>query len=148
MVAGSSRCVAFGLSLALLNATLGCSAHGGVPGPVIAATIDRDCAPWDGSAFTVSVPWWDTSALVVSIWRAPDIEGPVTFSFVDSVAGDGQAARRGADGSSEVLGGTVTFEGVQLGLPVVGRIRLRSAAGTVFAGTFRAEWGTTRVYCG
>lgn len=139
------RHVAIGLLLLPLSA---CSARDAQQTPVLDATINRDCAPWDGSAFTVSVPWEETGMVYISIWRAPDIPHRMEFSFPDPDMRVGNAAYRTAVGQDEILGGVVTLEGVQPGIPVEGEMRLSSAIGAMFVGRFRAEWGTTAAYCG
>src|SRR5687768_7811837 len=53
------------------------------PVHVFTATINRDCAPWDGAAFTVSIPYDSVSTITISIWQSPDIKFPSTFSFPD-----------------------------------------------------------------
>src|SRR5215207_9595023 len=53
------------------------------PAHVFPATVDRDCAPWDGSAFTVSIPLPDGSTISISIYWSPDIKLPSRYSFPD-----------------------------------------------------------------
>jgi hypothetical protein len=51
------------------------------PTQLYPATINRDCAPWDGMAFTVSIPWMHAATLGISIYQSPQILHPVTFHF-------------------------------------------------------------------
>jgi hypothetical protein len=118
------------------------------PTPLYPATIDRDCAPWDGIAFTASIPWNHAATLYVSIYQSPEITHPVTFSFPDETMRIGNAYLLLPDGSPEQLTGKVFFERVHAGESVEGRFDLISASGEKFKGTFRAEWGNLAAYCG
>lgn len=117
------------------------------PLQVFPATINRDCAPWDGSAFTVSIPI-EESIINVSIYQSPDIEFPVAFSFPDETMRDGIALLLLPAGFSEQLTGKVWFQRVDEKEPVQGRFRLASEKGKPFDGTFIAEWENQAVYCG
>jgi hypothetical protein len=113
----------------------------------MSAVVNRDCAPWDGAAFTVSIP--ATGGVVeISIWEAPDIRGPRRFTFLALDQNSGSAFFRTGDGTSEALSGEVTLQGVSTDSPVAGRMTLTSAGGRLFAGNFHAEWGTQLAYCG
>lgn len=135
------------LALALLTLGLGCSPRP-PQSPVLGASISRDCAPWDGSAFTLSIPSPGAGVVQVSIWRAPDIAAPIRFAFPDPNQRDGNTSYRHSDGTDDILSGTVTFRSVQVGAPVEGQFRLASKRGAVFEGRFIAEWGTVQAYCG
>jgi hypothetical protein len=117
---------------------------------VLAARVDRDCAPWDGSAFTLSIPVEGEpgAMIVISIWRSPDFKLPVTFSFPDEAGGVGNAIYRPAFGPDEPLSGRVSFRRVELGRPVEGRFDLTSESGDQFSESFEAEWGATTIACG
>jgi hypothetical protein len=117
------------------------------PTPLSRATIDRDCAPWDGIAFTVSIPWNHAATIYVSIYQSPEITHPVTFSFPDETMRIGNAYLLLPDGSPEPLSGKVFLERVHTGRNVEGRFDLTSAGGKTFMGAFRAEWGNQVVYC-
>ena len=118
------------------------------PTPLYPATIHRDCAPWDGAAFTVSIAWREAATLYVSIYQSPEITHPVTFSFPDETMRIGNAYLLRPDGSPEQLAGKIFFERVHVGQSVEGRFDLISTRGQKFRGTFRAEWGSQMAYCG
>ena len=48
---------------------------------VYTATINRDCAPWDGAAFAMSFRYGSITTITISIWQLPSFTFPVTFSF-------------------------------------------------------------------
>jgi hypothetical protein len=58
------------------------------------ATVNRDCAPWDGAAFTVSIPLGDGTIIDLSIWKSSDIRLPTTYSFPDETGQVGNALLR------------------------------------------------------
>jgi len=118
------------------------------PPPLYPATIERDCAPWDGAAFTVSIPWDQAAILNISIYQSPEITHPVTFSFPDETMRIGNAYLLLPDGSPEQLTGKIFFAGVHTGRIVEGRFDLISAGGEKVMGRFRAEWGNQVAYCG
>ena len=112
------------------------------------AAITRDCAPWDGAAFTVSIPYEPGSLINISIWRAPHLKLPTRFLFPDAVAGGGAASLLLRFSYSQPLRGTVFFWGVQPGKPVQGQFDLLTEAGQPLRGRFRAEWKGDAVFCG
>jgi len=112
------------------------------------ASINRDCAPWDGAAFRVSVPMDDGTVIDISIWQAPDIKFSKTFSFPDDSGQIGNAMIRSINGEYEALSGEVRFERVVEGMPVEGRFSFTSERGEAFNGQFKAEWGNVIVMCG
>jgi hypothetical protein len=111
------------------------------------AVIKRDCAPWDGSAFTISMPF-EESVINISIYRSPNIRLPVTFSIPDETVRDGNALLLRAAGFPEQLTGKVWFPYVDEGKTVEGRFSLTSESGQQFDGKFVAEWENQAVYCG
>jgi hypothetical protein len=114
---------------------------------VFPATINRDCAPWDGSAFTLSIPIEDVG-ITISIYRSPDIRFPVTFLFPDDTMREGNAFLLSRAGLPEQLAGKVTFESVQQGKTVEGFLDLVTDSSQHFRGRFTAEWGDQLVMCG
>ena len=111
------------------------------------ATINHDCAPWDGSAFTVSIPL-QSSVINISIYQPPDIKRPATFSFPDETMRVGNVLLTLPIDRHEQLRGTVIFQHVEQGLPVEGRFDLITETGQQFQGKFIAEWGDEIIYCG
>ena len=112
------------------------------------AAINRDCAPWDGSAFTVSIPYESGSIIYVSIWQSPDLKLPVTFTFPDQTGRVGNATVLLRFSYSVQLTGKVFFWHVEQGIPVEGVFDLITEAGRPLKGRFKAEWGDEIVYCG
>src|SRR5512138_3112665 len=101
------------------------------------ATIQRDCAPWDGSAFTVQIPISnDGTAISVSIWQAPDIQVKKTFSFPDTTGQLGNASLIHPVGVPEQLRGNVSFSGVDPSSVVEGMFNLSDENGTQYKGSF------------
>lgn len=114
------------------------------PAPIFPATINRDCAPWDGAAFTVLISYDSMTTISISIWQSPDIKLPVTFSFPDDMGQIGFAYLH----PDNPLGGEVSFLRVDEAGPVEGRFDLRDENGRQFNGEFFAEWGNKVMYCG
>ncbi|HLO33745.1 MAG TPA: hypothetical protein VK249_31645 [Anaerolineales bacterium] len=124
------------------------SKRGYGPGQVLPATINRDCAPWDGAAFTVKIPASAGAMISASIYQSPEIALPVTFSFPDETGRTGNALVLLPVGEPAELSGKVSFQGIEPGTPVDGRFDLLSETGQVFQGKFRADWGNEIVMCG
>jgi len=118
------------------------------PAQILPASINRDCAPWDGSAFTVSIPMSDGAVIDISIYQSPDIKFPVTFSFPDETGQVGNVMVRSASGEYEALSGEARFEGVSVDNVVEGRFNFTTEGGGQFTGKFIAEWRSEIVYCG
>src|SRR5215216_6002234 len=114
---------------------------------VLPATIDHDCAPWDGSAFTVSIPF-EEGNLNISIYQPPDIKHPLSFSLNEGTQEIGHAIFLPTVGSPEPVTGNVSFEHVEDSIAVDGKYQLRTESGKEFLGKFKAEWGEAIVYCG
>jgi hypothetical protein len=112
------------------------------------ATVNRDCTPWDGAAFTISIPYDPISTIQVSIWQSPDIKLPTSFSFPDETGRVGNASLAAQPGSPEQLAGTVFIRSIQGGLPVQGEFNLFTDTGRQFKGKFLANWGNFVVMCG
>ena len=111
-------------------------------------TVSRDCAPWDGGAFTVKIPISSEETIDISIWQTPQISSPSKFSFPDNTMQVGSAVLIHTVTLPEMLTGEVWFEGVSEEKPVEGRFRLKSERGDEFVGRFVAEWDHQIVLCG
>jgi len=118
------------------------------PAQVFPATINRDCAPWDGSAFTVSVPMKDRTIIYISIWQSPDIPVPVKFSFPDETGQIGYAYILPELDPLQQLSGKVSFLRVDGESPVEGEFNFTTDSGRRFNGKFKAEWGNVAAMCG
>ncbi len=118
------------------------------PAQIFPATINRDCAPWDGSAFTVSIPTNDGIIIHISIWQSPDIKLPVTFSFPDNTGQVGNASLILPAGMPQQLSGEVSYLRVDSESPVEGEFNLKDESGKQFNGKFKAEWGNEIIMCG
>jgi hypothetical protein len=140
--------VAIGLLILLLGISwFTFSTRNQQPAQTYPATINRDCAPWDGSAFTVSIPI-EESVINISIYQSPDIGLPVTFSFPDNAGNVGSAFLLLPNDMPEPLRGSVAFPRVEQGSPVQGNFDLVTDKGQHLKGKFKAEWENMTVYCG
>jgi hypothetical protein len=119
-----------------------------MPAQIFPATINRDCAPWDGSAFRVSILTNDGTAVNISIYQSPEINHPSTFSFPDETGQTGNAFILRKSGLSEQLSGNVSFQNIAEESQVEGELDLMTHVGNTFKGKFIAEWGNEVVYCG
>ena len=125
-----------------------CAAPAAQYEPPIPAIVETDCAPWDGTAFTVSVPF-DTGRLVtISIYQSPDIRGRKTFTFPDSSGRVGSAMFRPKFGEGEAMAGSVSLDRVQRGTPIDGAFDLISESGVRYRGRFHAIWSQHQAFCG
>lgn len=124
------------------------SARNQEPAQIFPATVNRDCAPWDGSAFTVSIHYDPTTTLTIFIWEAPDINIPTTFTFPDDTGQVGTAYILPELGPYQPLSGTVFFWRVEEQNPVKGRFEFITETGQRFEGQFAAEWENTIALCG
>ena len=118
------------------------------PMQIFPATINRDCAPWDGGAFTVSIHLDSTTTITISIWQSPDIKLPVTFSFPDETGQIGIVYTLPELDPLQQLSGEVSFWKVSERIPIEGEFNFTTVSGRQFKGRFRAEWGNEVVYCG
>lgn len=112
------------------------------------ATVNRDCAPWDGSAFRVLVQMEAGAVINISIWQAPDIQFSKTFIFPEDTGQIGNVSLVLANGEYESLSGEVRLEGVSEGKPFAGRFNLKSERGGMYVGQFEAEWDNQIALCG
>ena len=115
---------------------------------IFRAAINRDCAPWDGGAFTTLIPMNDGTTLHISIWQSPDIKLPVTFSCPDETGQIGFAYILPETDTLQELTGEISFARVEVGSPVEGQFNFANENGKQFKGKFIAEWGNEIVYCG
>lgn len=118
------------------------------PAHFFPATVNRDCAPWDGSAFTVSVPQNNGATIYISIWQSLNFNFPKTFSFPDDNGQVGNVSYRSTSGEYTQLSGTVSFWHVAEGSPVDGRFELTTETGQRFKGQFKADWEHQMALCG
>jgi hypothetical protein len=112
------------------------------------ATVYRDCAPWDGAAFTVQIPLGRGDVIDISIWKSPEIQIPITFTFPDDTGQTGNAILSHHVGQLDALSGTVRFQSVVEGQPVRGSFNLHNESGEIFEGSFEAEWDDQFFLCG
>jgi hypothetical protein len=110
--------------------------------------IHHDCAPWDGSAFSVQIPWQFGTVIEISIWESPEIHFPKTFSFPNNTGRIGNVILTHPVGLPESLSGTVSFSIVDQSNSVKGTFDLRGANGNRFFGKFDAEWSGLPALCG
>jgi hypothetical protein len=118
------------------------------PVQVFPAVVNRDCAPWDGSAFTISISYDSVSVIDISIWQSPDIQVPVRFLFPDETMRVGNVLLLLSDNPPEQLTGKVFFWTVEQGMPIEGEFNFTSGRGERFEGKFKAEWGNQSAMCG
>ena len=124
------------------------SARNQVPAQIFPATVNRDCAPWDGSAFRVLVQMEAGAVINISIWQAPDIKFSKTFIFPEDTGQIGNVSLVLANGEYESLTGEVRLEGVSEGKPFAGRFNLKSERGGMYVGQLKAEWDNQIALCG
>ena len=84
----------------------------------------------------------------ISIWKAPNIKLPITFSFPDNTGQVGNASYRLTSDKFAQLSGKVFFQRVDEGSAVEGKFELVAEAGQQFNGQFKAEWGNLVMMCG
>jgi hypothetical protein len=135
-------------ALAFVIFWFGCSIKDQENTKVFPATINRDCAPWDGAAFTMSFRYDPITTITISIWQSPDIKFSSTFSFPDETGQVGYAYVLPELDPLQQLSGKVFFWRVEQGYPVEGEFDLITDSGHQFKGKFMAEWGNEIVYCG
>lgn len=118
------------------------------PAQVFPATVNRDCAPWDGGAFTISIQYNPVTTIMISIWKPPNIQFPSRFILPDDEGQVGNAYILPELGPYMQLNGEVSFQRVEVGMPLEGRFSFTSERGGKFEGQFIAEWGEQVVMCG
>ena len=115
---------------------------------VFEATINRECAPWDGAAFKVSIPYNPGSMVEISVWRSPDIKFPTAFTFSDQNGKIGDAFYVPLFGTAEPVSGIVSIKQVEEDGPVQGKFNLRTDNGYHVQGKFHATWENKIAICG
>ena len=118
------------------------------------AEVRRDCAPWDGDAFSVSISTVgdvkkiEPPVIHVSIWQTPNLKSGGRFTFPDSSKRIGAAVIEPSSGSVIQLRGTVSFTRIMPGETVEGEFDLLDPGGRRYVGRFSANWTVIRVGCG
>ncbi len=112
------------------------------------ATVNRDCAPWDGPAFSILIRYEPGSIIAISIWRSPNLRFPAAFSFPDKTRTVGDVLYLPQFGSPTQLSGRVSFRQAEHGIPVGGEFDLRAPGGRQFLGKFKALWTDALALCG
>ena len=115
---------------------------------VFSTKINRDCAPWDGAAFTVSISYRPASDIYVSIWQQPDKNFPSAFTFPDETGRIGYVYILPEIDPLIQLRGKVNFQRIERGIPVEGSFDFQDESGHRYKGKFIAEWGNEAVVCG
>jgi hypothetical protein len=121
--------------------------------PVLQGQARRDCAPWDGPAFTLLLPAPGVGdrrdvPLWISIWQAPAIRTPRPLPLpVGSKLG--AAVLHPPRGQVQLLQGSVRIEKAVPEVPVRGQFDLHSPLGARYRGRFLAPWrGDVEARCG
>jgi len=118
------------------------------------AEVRRDCAPWDGDAFSVSISTVadvrkiEPPFIHVSVFQTPNLKRGGRFAFPDGSRRIGAAFIQPSSGSVVQLRGTVSFTSVILGETVEGQFDLLDAGSKRYVGRFRANWMSIRTSCG
>lgn len=118
------------------------------PEKLFPATVSRDCAPWDGAAFTIAVQYDPDTLVYISIWKSPNILVSSTFELPDVERQVGETYILPESGMRVELSGKVWLQRAEEGMPIEGRFRLTSERGDAYEGGFAAEWKSQTVYCG
>lgn len=128
------------------------------------ATVQLDCAPWDGPAFSLWIPAEGVGGpahawLHLKIWQDPRASMG-RFTFPDSSLRSGKGLvtlvrhlrsprdTRGPQQRGEALKGSVTFTRVSPTEDVLGELDLTSERNTRLQGRFRAGWVGGPARCG
>ena len=137
-----SRILLFTLIISLVAALVAwfhfTAKRGGI-GPVLEASVIRDCAPWDGIGYTIDIPYSAGSVIEISIWQSPDFPRPVTYSFPDASGSLGTAVYRPESGADAPLSGRIVLQPFQPGGVLEGRFNFKSENGKGFGGEFKAK---------
>lgn len=138
---------------ALVSACAACGTAPSMrPETIAAAHIARTCAPWDGAAFSVSVPVGHgvdpaaLPALQLSVWSSPQFDGERTVVFADGDDRAGLAFHVETPERTTPLTGEVTFRQAADG-GIEGTLRLKDADGRRFERRFRGRLDGGAVMC-
>ena len=112
------------------------------------ATINNECGPADGPAFSIFIPHDHGASIFILIAQPPYIELPRTFRFHDDSLSNLYASYMTQFSHSEILRGNVFLQRVNPDNPVEGRFDFTSESGQHFEGRFTAAWGNQFAYCG
>ena len=118
------------------------------------AEIQRDCAPWDGAAFSVSIQpvaglkKIDVPFIHVAIWQAPNLRGSAKFAFPDLTGKIGAAYIQTRSESVTPLRGTISFRRVMPNEIVEGQFDFLDPNGKRYSGKFAATWNGKIALCG
>lgn len=136
---------------------LACAACGAAPPTrpeaVATARIARTCAPWDGAAFTVSVPAGNgvdpaaLPALQLSVWSSPQFDGERKVVFAEGDDRTGVAMYAETADHATPLTGEATFRQAADG-SIEGTLRLKAADGRRFEQRFHGRLDDRVVMCG
>jgi hypothetical protein len=116
--------------------------------PIFAATVNQDCAPWDGMAYTITIPDEAGSVVRVSIWQPADFQLPVMYSFPDSSGKVGAADYQSASESVQQVSGKITLQPFAAKAPIEGMFDFTLENGRKIKGIFKAKWGDQIALCG
>jgi hypothetical protein len=116
----------------------------------------RDCAPWDGAAFSVSIPLvaglrrMDFPLIHVSVWQAPglNLKGAEHFEFPDVTGKIGAAFIQPRSGPVTPLHGTISFKRVMPNETTQGQFDFVVPNGRRYSGKFTATWNGKMMMCG
>jgi hypothetical protein len=118
------------------------------PARSFTGTINLDCGPADGPAFSIFIPHDHGASIFILIAQSPNVEMPRTFRFHDESLSNLYASYMTQFSHSEILTGKVFLQKVNPDSPVEGRFDFTSESGQHFVGNFTAAWGNQIVYCG
>jgi len=143
-----ARILSLTTQILLLTALLAAACAPVPQDPALAATINRDCGPADGPAFTLTVPMHGRGEVRISIWKPPRIAGRAQFLLRESTDTQGSANLFVSPQELIPLAGSVVFDGVDVQRPVYGSFRFMSPSGDAIQARFAALWTDLPVYCG
>jgi hypothetical protein len=119
-----------------------------------AATVRRDCAPWDGAAMSVTITTKPTKCdriaapyIHIAVYELPIRDGRTVK--LETQSQHGQANRCLKEDACEAAeSGEVVFDNFKEGSGASGRYRLKFRGGETVSGSFDAKWCEFRGFCG